>query len=159
MSKRQKKKAPIAEGDPEVEIITKTGYIYEDTRATKGVEPDYKWGEIYKLISNHEVPDTGFEELTIYANIEKYALIKIATRPELFPCSEVIGWILPRADMTTMILANTAKQGYAAYNTGYVSLAYHLPEAQVYLTEDWLKEINLDLVETVKRMMIPGNNF
>ena len=122
MSKRQKKKSPIAEGDPQVEIITKTEYIYEDTRATTSVEPDYKWGNIYRLISNQEVPDTGFEELTIYANIEKSTLMKIATRPEIFPCSEVIGWILPRADMTTMILANTAKQGYAAYNPDYVSL-------------------------------------
>ena len=60
--------------------------------------------------------------------------------------------------MTTMILANTAKQGYAAYSPGYVSLAYHLPEAQVYLSEDWLKDINLDLVETVKRMMVLGKN-
>ena len=109
MSKRQKKKVPIAEGDPEVEIITKTEYIYEDTGATTGVEPDYKWGEIYRLISNQEVPDIGFEELTIYANIEKSSLMKIATRPEIFPCSEVIGWILPRADVTTMILANIAK--------------------------------------------------
>ena len=58
-----------------------------------------------------------------------------------------------------MILANTAKQGYAAYSPRYVSLAYHLPEARVYLTEYWLKEINLDLVETVKSMMIPGKNF
>ena len=109
MPKRQKRKAPIAEGEPEVEIITKVEYIYEDTRATTGVEPDYKWGEIYRLISNQEVPDTGFEELTIYANIEKSALMKIATRPELFPCSEVIGWIFPRANVTTMILANTTK--------------------------------------------------
>ena len=53
--------------------------------------------------------DTGFEELTIYANIEKSALMKIVARPELFSCSKVIGWILPRADVTTMILANTAK--------------------------------------------------
>ena len=60
MSKRQKKKAPIAEGEHEVEIITKVEYIYEDTRATTGVEPDYKWGDIYRLISNLEVPDTGF---------------------------------------------------------------------------------------------------
>ena len=43
MSKRQKKKAPIAEGDPGVEIITKFQYIYEYTRATTDVEPDYKW--------------------------------------------------------------------------------------------------------------------
>ena len=42
MSKRQKKKAPIAEYDLEVEIITKTEYIYEDTRATSSVQPEYK---------------------------------------------------------------------------------------------------------------------
>jgi len=109
MSKRQKKKALVAEGEPDVEIITKVEYIYEDTRATTGVEPDYKWGEIYRMIANQNVPDAGFEELNIYANIEKSALMKVATRPELFPCSEVIGWILPRADVTMMILANTAK--------------------------------------------------
>ena len=109
MSKRQKKKAPVAEGEPEVEIITKVEYIYEDTKATTGVEPDYKWGEIYRMIVNQNVPNVGFEELTIYANIEKSALMKVATRPELFPCSEVISWILSRVDVTTMILENTAK--------------------------------------------------
>ena len=144
---------------PEVEVITKTEYIYEDTRCTTRVELEYKWGKIYRLISHHEMPDTGFEEETIYANIERSALMKIATRPELFPCSEVIGWILPRADITTMILANTDNQGYAAYNPSYVSLAYHLPKARVYLTKGWMKEINLDLVETVKRIMLPGKNF
>ena len=159
MFKRQKKKAPVAKAEPEVEIITKVEYIYEDTKATIGVEPDYKWGEMYRLIANHNVPDAGFEELTIYANIEKSAMMKVVTRPELFPCSKVIGWILPKVDVTTMILANTAKQGYAAYSPGYVSLAYHLLPAQVYLNESWLKEINLDLVETVKRMMIHGKNF
>ena len=90
MSKRQKKKAPVVEGEPDVKIITKVEYIYEDTRATTRVEPDYKWGEIYWMISNQNVPDAGFKELTIYANIEKSALMKVATRPELFPCSEVI---------------------------------------------------------------------
>ena len=38
-------------------------------------------------------------------------------------------------------------------------MAYHLPSPQVYLTESWLKETDMDLVETVKRMMIPGKNF
>ena len=41
-----------------------------------------------------------------------------------------------RADVTTMILENVDKQGYAAYSPGYVALAYHLLEAQVYMTED-----------------------
>ena len=58
-----------------------------------------------------------------------------------------------------IILENNAKQGHAAYRPVYVSMAYHLPTPQVYLTESWLKEITMDLVETVKRMMIPGKNF
>ena len=70
MSKRQKKKAPVVEGEPKVEILTKVEYIYEDTTASTGVELDYKWGEIYRMIANQNVPDVGFEELTIYANIE-----------------------------------------------------------------------------------------
>ena len=90
MSKRQKKKPPVAEGEPDMEIITKVEYIYKDTRATTGVEPDTKWGEIYRMISNQNVPDARFEELTIYANIKKFALMKVATRSEMFPCSEVI---------------------------------------------------------------------
>ena len=38
-------------------------------------------------------------------------------------------------------------------------MAYKLPTPQSYLTEGWLKDLNLDVVETVKRMMIPGKNF
>ena len=58
-----------------------------------------------------------------------------------------------------MILENVEKQGYDAYSPGYVSLAYHFPEAQIYLTEYWLRDIRMDLVETLKRMLIPGRNF
>ena len=84
------------EGEPKVEIITKVEYIYEDSKATTGVEPDYKWCDIYRMIANNNVPNAGFEELTIYSNIKKSALMKVATRLELFPCSEVINWILLR---------------------------------------------------------------
>ena len=108
-SKQQKKKDSIVEEEPEVEIITKVEYTYEDTKCIVGVEPKYKWGEVYRLITHWEVPDIGFEEETIYTNIERYALMRVATRLEIFPCSEVIGWILPRADVNTMILENVAK--------------------------------------------------
>ena len=38
MSKRQKKKAPLVEEKPEVEVVMKTEYIYEDTQCISGVE-------------------------------------------------------------------------------------------------------------------------
>ena len=159
MPRKQKKKAQAAEEEPEVEIVTKVEVIYEDTKATTIFEWEYKWGDVYKMISNQSVPEDGFEDMPIYANIERSAIMKVATRLELFPCSEVIGWILPRADVTSMILANTKRQCYAAYSPTYVSMAYNLPTPQTYLTDSWLKEINLDMVETVKKMMIPGKNF
>ena len=65
------------------------------------------------MISRQSVHDVGFEDMHTYTNIERSALMKVATRPDLFPCSEVIGWILPRADVIRMILANTEKKGYA----------------------------------------------
>ena len=109
MSKRQKKKSPIVEEELNVEIVTKVEYTYEDTRCIMGLEHEYKWGEIHRLITHREVPDTSFEEETIYANIERFALMRVATKPEIFPFSELIGCILPRADVTTMILANIDK--------------------------------------------------
>ena len=109
MSKRQKKKAPKVEEEPEAEIVTRVEHTYEDTKCIVGMEPEYKWGEVYRLITHREVPDIGFEEETIYANIERFALMRVATRPDIFPCSEVIGWILPSVDVTTMIFTNVDK--------------------------------------------------
>ena len=51
MSKRQKKKAPVVEEEPDVEVITRVEFIYEDTKCIIGVELEYQWGEIYRLIT------------------------------------------------------------------------------------------------------------
>ena len=99
----------MVEEEPEVKIVTRVKYTYEDTKCIVGVEPKYQWGGIYRLIMRREVHDIGFEEETIYANIKRSSLMKITTRTELFPCSEVIGWIFPRVDVTTMILENVDK--------------------------------------------------
>ena len=72
---------------------------------------------------------------------------------------KVIGWILPREDVTTMILENVERQGYAAYSPGYVALAYYLPESQVFLFDDWMNNIRMDLVETLKKMALQGKHY
>ena len=123
MSKRQRKKAPAVEEVPAAEVETRIEYIYEDTQCVTGVEPEYKWGDVYRMISRREVPDMGLEEAPIYANIEKSAIMKVATRPELFPCSELMRWVLPHTNHNSMLTCNTEGQGYAAFSPGYVALA------------------------------------
>ena len=44
MSKRQKKKTPVVEEEPEVKFITRVEYTYEDTKCIISVEPEYQWG-------------------------------------------------------------------------------------------------------------------
>src|SRR5713101_5541899 len=58
-----------------------------------------------------------------------------------------------------MIMGNVEGQGYAAFSLGYVALAYHLPEAQAFLSDDWLDSIRMDLVETLKRMLLQGKHY
>ena len=58
-----------------------------------------------------------------------------------------------------MILKDVNDQGYATYNPGYVALAYHLPEPEVFVSNDWLSNVNMDLIETMKRMMLTGKHF
>ena len=43
MSKRQNKKAPVVKEETKVEVVTKTEYIYEDTKCISGIEPEYQW--------------------------------------------------------------------------------------------------------------------
>ena len=123
------------------------------------MEPEYKWGDIYRMISRREVPDMGLEEAPIYANIEKSAIMKVSTRPELFPCSELMRWVLPHTNHNSMLICNVDGQVYAAFSPGYVALAYHLPEPQLFLTDRWLDDLQMDFVETLKRMLLPGKIF
>ena len=85
--------------------------------------------------------------------------MKVATRPELFPCSDVMRLILPHTNSNTMLIGNVEGQGYAAFSPGYMALDYHLPEPQVFLSNDWLDNLRMDLVETLKRMLLPGKLY
>ena len=69
MPRKGKKKMKAEEEDPEIEIIMRVEVIYEDTKSVTGIEPDYKWGGIYRMITNQSIPNTELEDLPIYANI------------------------------------------------------------------------------------------
>ena len=69
--------------------------------------------------------------------------MKTTTRPELFPCLEVIGWILPQDDPTSRIISDIKGEAFASFHPTHIAAAYKLPPSQVMLTEDWIKGINI----------------
>ena len=106
------------------------------------------------MIKDQVVPEADLEDIPLYANIMKSAIMKVSTRPEIFPCAELIGWILPLADTSTMILANTEKQVFVAYNPAYIMKTFKLPTLHIYMTEKWMKELDLNVFDCVKKMIV-----
>ena len=79
MPRKGGKKVQAMEDDPELEVIMRVEVIYEDTKAFTGVEPEFRWGHIYQMIKDRNILDDGLEDLPIYANIERLAIMKDST--------------------------------------------------------------------------------
>ena len=78
---------------------------------------------------------------------------------ELFPCSEVNGWILPQTNPTSRIIYDIKGEDFASFFPAYITLDYKLPPTQVMMTNDWIKGINIDLWVYAKRMVVPGKQL
>ena len=115
---------------PRVEII------YEDTKSVTRAEPEFKWGQIYHMLKEKKVPEARVEDLALYDNILRSGITKVSTRPEMFPCAEVIRWILPKVDAAGMIMNNVENKGFASFTPASIAKAYNLPPSKVNMTTD-----------------------
>ena len=106
MPKKGKKKAKVVEEESDLEVMPRVEIIYEDTKSVIGAKPEFKWGWIYHMLQDHKVPDAGLEYLPLFGNILRSRITKVLMRLEFFPCAEVIGWILPKANSRDMIIYN-----------------------------------------------------
>ena len=111
------------------------------------------------MIKDQTVPDAGLEDIPLYVNIRKSSITKVATRLELFPCVEVIGWILPWAYATTMIMSNTEGQPFASFSPAYIAKSCKLPTTQIFMTDKCVHVLDLDMFDCAKQMMIFEKKF
>ena len=121
------KKSKAGEVDSDVQIISRTEITFEDTKAITGDDQEFKWGEIYHMIRDQSIPDASLEEMSLYENIKNSGITKEATRPKLLPCAEVIDWIFPWMDPSTMIISNIEGESFAYFTPTYIKLACKIP--------------------------------
>ena len=101
MTKKARKNPTIIEYEFDTEVVEvslagKTEIVYEDTKEITGVELELKLGQIYPMLVERKVPEVGLGDLALYENILRSGITKITTRPKIFPCAKVIGWIFPK---------------------------------------------------------------
>ena len=94
--------------------------IHEDMKPITGAEPKFKWVQFYDMLVEKRVPKARLEDRALYDNILRSRITKVATRPELFPCAEVIRWILPRVDSVGKIMNNVENKGFASFTPAFI---------------------------------------
>ena len=77
----------------------------------------------------------------------------------MFPCEQVIGWILPRVDTTGISMNDVENKASASFTPAFLAAAYSLPERGVRLTIEWVKGFKFDYTAKARMMMIDGNFF
>ena len=111
------------------------------------------------MIRDQNILDAGLEEIFLYQNIRNSGITKVATRLKIFPCSKVIGWILPQTNSSLKIISNIKGEAFASFTPTYITLDYKLPTAHVMMNNDWINGININPLECEKRMIMPGKKL
>ena len=133
--------------------------MYGDTKAITGAEIELKWGQIYPMLVESKVPEAGLGDLALYKNILRSRITKIATRPEIFPCAEVIGWMFPKIDTVGMMINDEEGKPVAYFAPAFISTAYSLPEKELSVTTKWVRSLKFDYIATTKMMVAKGKTF
>ena len=133
--------------------------MYEDTKVITGAEPELKWGQIYPMLVERKVPKDGLGDLALYENILRSGLTKISTRPNIFPCAEIIGWMLPKIDIVGMIINGVDGNLVASFAPAFISATYSLPKKEINVTREWVKSLKFDYTATTKMMVAKGKTF
>ena len=111
------------------------------------------------MMVERKVSEAGLGDLDLYENILRFGLTKIATKPEVFPCTEVIGWLLLKIDMVGMIINDEEGNPVASFAPTFISKEYSLPGVEINVTTHWVKSIKFDYTTIVKGMMTEGKTF
>ena len=87
--------------------------IYEDTKLYLDKDMKLKWQE-----ANETFAGTFGEHLKdhqVYVNIHKSSLYGISCRYRVFPCADMIHWIVSHIDLETMTLRSVSGKNLATF--------------------------------------------
>ena len=116
-------------------------------------------GQNLPYAGRKRVLEAGLEDLSLYENILSSGITKVATRTELFPCAEVIKWIMPRVDSVVKIMKNVEDKGIASFTLAFIAKAYSLPTSEISMKTELVKNLKFDYIGTAKMMVAEGKTF
>jgi len=95
----------------------------------------------------------------IYKNIIKSGLHRVAMKTPVLPCPDIIEWITRRIDHHYRSILNVEGKVVASYKPSMLNQMYHLKEATVKVSPDWIKQKSesADMLTLLKGWWSKGN--
>ena len=75
----------------------------------------------------------------IYRKIIKLGMHRTAIKTLVLPCLDVIEWITRKVDHQHRSILNFEGKVVASYKASMINLMYHLKEARIKISPEWLK--------------------
>jgi hypothetical protein len=112
-----------------VERVSQVLSIYEDTKLILDKDIKLKWQEVNDAFAGTFGED--LEDRQVYVNIHKSGLYQIACRyPHVFPCADMIHWIVSHTDPETMTLSSVSGTKIATFRAQDYDEMYQMSEAR-----------------------------
>ena len=97
-------------------------------------------GKEFQILLQDDVSTKLSKE--VYKNIIKFGLHRAAVKTMVLPCPDVIEWITQKIDNENRSILNSENKSVANYKASVFNQRYHLKEAHIKVTPEWLKQKN-----------------
>ena len=121
-------------------------WIFSDTECKANKKVYYTWTSLFQAFQDKEfvvlLQNDSNTELSkeIYKNIIKSGLHRATVKTPVLPCPDVVEWITRKIDHQHRSILNVKGKVVANYKPSMINQIYHLKEATVKVSPDWLKQ-------------------
>jgi hypothetical protein len=140
-------------------------WIFSDTECKADKKVCYTWTTLFQAFQDKDfvvlLQNDASTELSkeIYKNIIKSGLHRATVKTPVLSCPDVIEWITRKIDHQHRSILNAEGKVVAKYKPSMINQIYHLKEATVKISPDWLKQKSesADMLTILKGWWSEGN--
>jgi hypothetical protein len=130
---------------------------YGDTDSDAQASTSYQWGDIYTMFRDDKYPPTTRQaDQEVYRKRNRSEIHRVAARPAVFPCADIITWLIPNVDLEDRVIRTTDKQkAIASFQPSALYLYYKFPRVEVTYSKQWIYDYKLYIPECLKSWWVP----
>ena len=109
-----------------------------------------RWYQVYQEFTWQEFPE-DLPDWELYIQVKRSKLHLIGAHPDIFPCVEVIDWIIQNTEPKKFVIRDSEGKAFATLKGSEAHVYYSFPEWEEDLTEEWALAHAVPIVDTIEQ--------